>query len=827
MTWVVVSDPVPGGATILGSGLGRDSQIATRGEKRSGSAWPAYEERSFEAFRTYYEYLPRGKHVVEYTVRLNNPGPLRAAADARRGDVRAGEVRRVAERGRSRSRREAALRSIGGRCALVALRASRPALPRTRCRRSPRCKAAHRPSDVTLVDRHGTPIQTVRVDKTVRRLRVGAARRDVAGARCTAIVLSEDQRFWEHGGVDWQAAATSAWGNLWNTRTRGASTLTMQLAGLHRRRPRAPERRAQRRPEARPGGDRDAARARPGRRARSSRPISTRCRIAARSSASRRSRRRCSASTRAASTRTRRRSPPRWCAPEREARPTSRERACGVLQAAAPRLRRRHGARRDRRSRGAAAMPLGEQLAPHFARQALDPARARRAQAQPARRTPAALRGRRSCAASSPSSPAANVEDGAVVVLDNASGDVLAWVGSSGDLSGAARGRRRARAAPAGLDAEAVRLRAGVREAADHAGDADRRFAGADRHRQRPLPAAELRPRTSRASSARARRSARASTCRRCASARWSAPTRCSRACNALGLALPESAGCYGASLALGSADVTLLALTNAYRALANGGRYAPVALGARQRAAGAVARRRRRPPTFLVTDILADNNARARTFGWPARSRRAASRRSRPAPARTCATTGASASPTRYTIGVWVGNASGAAMHDVSGVSGAAPVWQAIAALSARGRAVAAAAAPGRRRRAARRVRRDSASPRATSSSSPARERALQRATGEVARGRALRHRQPARRQHLRDRSRHAAGRAAHHLRRRARHLASRRQRARRRRAAALGAVAGAPSARARRPRPARRCRACAFEVRGAGVRNPREASR
>ena len=74
MTWVVVSDPIPGGATILGSGLGRDSAIATRSEKREGNAWPAYEERSFEAFRSYYEYLPRGRHVVEYTVRLNNPG---------------------------------------------------------------------------------------------------------------------------------------------------------------------------------------------------------------------------------------------------------------------------------------------------------------------------------------------------------------------------------------------------------------------------------------------------------------------------------------------------------------------------------------------------------------------------------------------------------------------------------------------------------------------------------------------------------------------------------------------------------------------------------
>ncbi|MEN9629405.1 MAG: hypothetical protein RJA10_2632 [Pseudomonadota bacterium] len=74
MTWVVVADPVPAGATLLGSGLGRDSQIATRGERREGTAWAAFEERGFEAFRSYFEYLPRGKHVVEYTVRLNNPG---------------------------------------------------------------------------------------------------------------------------------------------------------------------------------------------------------------------------------------------------------------------------------------------------------------------------------------------------------------------------------------------------------------------------------------------------------------------------------------------------------------------------------------------------------------------------------------------------------------------------------------------------------------------------------------------------------------------------------------------------------------------------------
>lgn len=74
MTWVVVSDPVPSGATILGSGLGRDSQIATQTQTSSGNAWPAYEERAFEAFRAYYEYVPKGTFVVEYTIRLNNVG---------------------------------------------------------------------------------------------------------------------------------------------------------------------------------------------------------------------------------------------------------------------------------------------------------------------------------------------------------------------------------------------------------------------------------------------------------------------------------------------------------------------------------------------------------------------------------------------------------------------------------------------------------------------------------------------------------------------------------------------------------------------------------
>jgi alpha-2-macroglobulin len=74
MTWVAMTDPIPGGATILGGGLGRDSEIASSGERSTGSAWAAFEERSFEAYRAYYEYVPKGKSSVEYTVRLNNVG---------------------------------------------------------------------------------------------------------------------------------------------------------------------------------------------------------------------------------------------------------------------------------------------------------------------------------------------------------------------------------------------------------------------------------------------------------------------------------------------------------------------------------------------------------------------------------------------------------------------------------------------------------------------------------------------------------------------------------------------------------------------------------
>jgi hypothetical protein len=74
MSWVVVHDPVPAGATILGTGLGRDAHSPALGERRQGWVWPAYEERRFDSFRAYYGLVPKGKWTVEYSLRLNNPG---------------------------------------------------------------------------------------------------------------------------------------------------------------------------------------------------------------------------------------------------------------------------------------------------------------------------------------------------------------------------------------------------------------------------------------------------------------------------------------------------------------------------------------------------------------------------------------------------------------------------------------------------------------------------------------------------------------------------------------------------------------------------------
>ncbi len=131
----------------------------------------------------------------------------------------------------------------------------------------------------------------------------------------------------------------------------------------------------------------------------------------------------------------------------------------------------------------------------------------------------------------------------------------------------------------------------------------------------------------------------------------------------------------YGPSLALGAADITLWDLVNAYRALANGGIYSPLRMtpdpdpAPCRRVLSADA-------AFLVADVLSDRESRSITFSLDS-----------PLSTRfwTAVKTGTSKDmrdnwcigfSDRYTVGVWAGNFSGQPMWDVSGVTGAAPVW-------------------------------------------------------------------------------------------------------------------------------------------------------
>ncbi|MDX2219392.1 MAG: MG2 domain-containing protein [Burkholderiales bacterium] len=72
--WVVVDDPIPSGATILGGGLKNDSVLAAQPGDRAWWDRPRYIERTHEAYRAYYEWLWMNARQVQYTVRLNNEG---------------------------------------------------------------------------------------------------------------------------------------------------------------------------------------------------------------------------------------------------------------------------------------------------------------------------------------------------------------------------------------------------------------------------------------------------------------------------------------------------------------------------------------------------------------------------------------------------------------------------------------------------------------------------------------------------------------------------------------------------------------------------------
>ena len=539
-------------------------------------------------------------------------------------------------------------------------------------------RAAHVPSDVPLLARDGTPLSWVRTDNSVRR-GPWLGLTDISPALRQAIVYSEDRRFWQHGGVDWRALAASAWANAWNQRTRGASTLTMQLAGLTDDE------------LARPAGGRGVGqKLSQMRRAQQFEAAWTKSQIleaylnrvplrgelvgvAAASNLLFGKHASGLDAVEAALLAALVRGP-------NAAAAVVERRACDVLRqqqlgcdglstSLAQALARRPGPMLGR----------GENLAPHLAahlaarlapgappgqplHSTLDAGLQRVALAA-LRRQLSELRGR-------------NVEDGAVIVLDNASGEVLAWVGSSGPAQSnaaevdAALARRQPgstikpfvyalalqqRLLTAGSLLDDAPLQLAAAGALYQPQNYDHAYKGA------------VSVRTALASSLNV------------PAVRVGAMLGPEAVFNALtqaGMKPSESAGYHGHALALGSADVSLLDLVNAYRMLANGGRFS-----AARWQPGAVSGPLRQvfnaPVAFIVADMLADPAARATTFGLDS-----------PLVTRGWAAvkTGTSKDlrdnwclgfTSRYTVGVWVGNASGAPMHGVSGVSGAAPVWR------------------------------------------------------------------------------------------------------------------------------------------------------
>lgn len=146
-----------------------------------------------------------------------------------------------------------------------------------------------------------------------------------------------------------------------------------------------------------------------------------------------------------------------------------------------------------------------------------------------------------------------------------------------------------------------------------------------------------------------------------------------------LGLPLAEVGGFYGYSLALGSADVTLLSLTNAYRALANDGKVSPVRWRVQSAEDGAETDKRvfSAASAWLVGDVLSDRQARVRTFGMDSPLETASWSAVKTGTSKDMRDNWCLGWSSRYTVGVWVGNSAGDSMRDVSGVSGAGPIWQ------------------------------------------------------------------------------------------------------------------------------------------------------
>jgi penicillin-binding protein 1C len=140
---------------------------------------------------------------------------------------------------------------------------------------------------------------------------------------------------------------------------------------------------------------------------------------------------------------------------------------------------------------------------------------------------------------------------------------------------------------------------------------------------------------------------------------------------------LDRPAEVYGLGLTLGNCEARLLELTNAYASLARMGEYRPWRVLTDAQSA---TRSYSRPQlVWQIADMLSDNSARTLAFGI-----NSALRYDYPVACKTGTSTDFRDNWTigftpEFSVGVWVGNFDGSPMHEVSGVTGAGPILHAI----------------------------------------------------------------------------------------------------------------------------------------------------
>ena len=557
-------------------------------------------------------------------------------------------------------------------------------------------KTSYRSSDTLILDRNGEVLHRLRTDATVRRGQ-WVALADISPALRTALVLSEDKRFYEHSGVDWRAVSSAAWANLWNSKTRGASTITMQLAGLL---------------------DDDLKRGTGGRsvvqklgQTVSAQMLESSWRKdqileaylnlvpfrgelvgidalsqtlfgkAAHGLDNR------EAAVAAALVRAPNAKPAqvaqRACSVLQSLEPTSKADCEGMALFTGDALSHRDYAANEgiashvaRRLVSARAEPVEALRAQSTATGLVRTDKIQTASIRTTLRAPLQRFAVQTLQQHLRELQGRHVEDAALVVLDNASGEVLAWVGSSGTLSDAAEVdgvtalRQPGSTLKPFLYAQAIAERRMTAASLLDDSDTQIQTSGGlyipqnyDRHFKgwvsaRTALAASLNVPAVR-------------------TLVMVSPDAFFEQLVKLGLTLRESGDYYGYSLALGSAEVSLLNLTNAYRALGNGGAYSPTTLAP-------TAKPLLRPAldaraAFIVGDVLSDPLARARTFGTDSVLATRYWTAVKTGTSKDMRDNWAIGWSQRYTVGVWVGNASGAPMWDVSGTTGAAPIWAAV----------------------------------------------------------------------------------------------------------------------------------------------------